>query len=394
VSAPGDDVVVAGGGPAGALSALLLARRGWRVRLVDRDRFPRPKLCGDTLNPGALAVLGRHLDLAPLWALGQPIRGMRLSGPGGVAIRGRYPRPVAGMSVTRAHLDAWLLGEAARAGVEVLEATAVAGTVVGDGRVSGVRLRTAGGSELRARMVIGADGRRSTLATGLGLAATPRRPRRWAVGAYADGVAGMRQDYGEMHIRAGRYLGLAPVPSGLTNVCLVVPYDSARAAVADAGRAMLEAACRDRWTAPRFTHARLATVPVVLGPMALDVAVPGAPGLLLAGDAAGFIDPMTGDGVRLALAGAEMAADVTDAVLRGVLDVTAAPLELARRRRAAFAGKWRFNRAVRGLVGSGAVRGAALVARAWPRLFEAMVCYAGDVPAAAAHVTEAPCPSR
>jgi flavin-dependent dehydrogenase len=392
VSAPLDDVVVAGGGPAGAFSALLLARRGWRVRLVDRDRFPRPKLCGDTLNPGALAVLGRQVDLAPLRALGQPIRGMRLSGPGGVAIRGTYPEPIAGLSVTRAELDAWLLGEAARAGVEVHEAAPVAGAVIVAGRVSGVRLRTAGAPDLRARMVIGADGRRSTLAAALGLAATPRRPRRWAVGAYADGVADMRQDYGEMHIRAGRYLGLAPVPSGLTNICLVVPYESARAAVTDAARAMLDAARRDRWTAPRFERARLATAPIVLGPMALDVAVPGAPGLLLAGDAAGFIDPMTGDGVRLALAGAELAADVADAVLRGTLDVAAAPLVLARRRRAAFAGKWRFNRAVRALVGGSAVRGAALAARAWPRLFEAMVCYAGDVPAAG--IAEAPCPSR
>ena len=68
-------------------------------------------------------------------------------------------------------------------------------------------------------------------------------------------------------------------------------------------------------------------------------------GLLLAGDAAGFIDPMTGDGMRLALAGAELAAEVADAVLRGELDAAAAPAVLARRRRAAFAGKWRFNRA-------------------------------------------------
>jgi flavin-dependent dehydrogenase len=127
----------------------------------------------------------------------------------------------------------------------------------------------------------------------------------------------------------------------------------------------------------------------VLGPMALDVAVPGTAGLLLAGDAAGFIDPMTGDGIRLALAGAEITADVADAVLRGALAADAAPAVLARRRRAAFAGKWRFNRAVRGLVGSHAVRGAAVAARVWPRLFEAMVCYAGDVWAAAPATLEA-----
>ena len=390
-----DDVVVAGGGPAGALSALLLARRGWRVRLFDRDRFPRPKLCGDTLNPGALAVLARHLDLAPLGALGRPIRGMRLSGPGGVAICGTYPDGVAGLSVTRADLDAWLLHEALRAGVTVCEATPVAAAVLASGRVTGVRVRSASGTaDVPARMVIGADGRRSALAVSLGLAATPRRPRRWAVGGYVEGVQDVRPDYGEMHVRSGRYLGLSPVPSGLTNVCLVVPFAAARAAVTDAAGAMLAAARLDRWTASRFGGARLASRPVVLGPMALDVAVPGAAGLLLAGDAAGFIDPMTGDGIRLALAGAEMAAAVADAVLCGELAAAAAPALLARRRRAAFAGKWRFNRAVRGLVGSHAVRGAAIAARVWPRLFEAMVCYAGDVQAAPRAATEAPCPSR
>lgn len=385
-----DDVVVAGGGPAGAMTALLLARRGWRVRLFDRDRFPRPKLCGDSLNPGALAVLGRHLDLAPLRALGQPIRGMRLSGPGGVAICGTYPDGVAGLSVTRADMDAWLLHQAVDAGVTVEPATPVAGARLTAGRVTGVRVRTATGTtDVPARMVVGADGRRSALAVQLKLAATPRAPRRWAVGAYVEGVHDVRPDYGEMHVRAGRYLGLSPVPSGLTNVCLVVPFAAARAAVTDAGTAMLDAARQDRWTAPRFGGARLASAPVVLGPMALDVAVPGTAGLLLAGDAAGFIDPMTGDGIRLALAGAEITAEVIDAVLRGELDAAAAPTVLARRRRAAFAGKWRFNRAVRGLVGSHAVRGAAVAARVWPRLFEAMVCYAGDVRVAAPATLEA-----
>ena len=87
--APIDDVTVVGAGPAGALAALVLARRGLRVRLVDRARFPRPKLCGDTLNPGALASLAHHLDLAALRLLGVPLAGMRLSGPGGVTVTGR-----------------------------------------------------------------------------------------------------------------------------------------------------------------------------------------------------------------------------------------------------------------------------------------------------------------
>ena len=82
-----------------------------------------------------------------------------------------------------------------------------------------------------ARLVVAADGRTSTLAAGLGLAAPPRQPRRWAMGAYLTGVTGMRADYGEMHVRDGRYLGIAPMASGLANVCLVVPCTVARTAM-------------------------------------------------------------------------------------------------------------------------------------------------------------------
>src|SRR6478735_5753624 len=96
-----DDVVIAGAGPAGAFAAAILARAGWRVRLFDRARFPRPKLCGDTLNPGAVAILRRHFDLSPLVSMSDAIRGMLLTGPGGVQVRGEYGEGIAGRAVTR-----------------------------------------------------------------------------------------------------------------------------------------------------------------------------------------------------------------------------------------------------------------------------------------------------
>ena len=75
-----DDVAIAGAGPAGALAALILARAGVRVRVFERARFPRPKLCGDSLNPGACAVL-RRLGLADAIARGAlPIDGMVVTG--------------------------------------------------------------------------------------------------------------------------------------------------------------------------------------------------------------------------------------------------------------------------------------------------------------------------
>src|SRR6185312_1709662 len=83
------DVLIAGAGPAGAVAATLLARSGARVLVLDRARFPRDKLCGDTLNPGALAVLAR-LGLDAAAAGGLRLDGMMVTGADGVRVVGRY----------------------------------------------------------------------------------------------------------------------------------------------------------------------------------------------------------------------------------------------------------------------------------------------------------------
>ena len=151
-------------------------------------------------------------------------------------------------------------------------------------------------------MVIAADGRRSSIAFGLGLASHPARPRRWALGAYFEGVSGL-EDRGEMHIRRGRYIGVAPVPDGLANVCVVVPELAARSFMHAPDVALEAAIVADRRLRGRFDRARRVTAVQVLGPLAVDAPSAGSRGVLLAGDAAGFIDPMTGDGLRIALQG-------------------------------------------------------------------------------------------
>src|SRR5205814_2077482 len=134
---------------------------------------------------------------------------------------------------------------------------------------------------------------------------------------------------------------------------------------------------RDRLLRDRFAGARMATAPVVLGPLAVDSHDASVNGLLLAGDAAGFIDPMTGDGLRFAIRGAELtAAAALDALAHGWGGVHA---RLARARRAEFAGKWRFNRAVRSLAASPRAVGlAAAGARFAPSLLRRAMIYAGD----------------
>ena len=375
-----DDVVIAGGGPAGALTAIILARAGVKVRVFERSRFPRHKLCGDTLNPGALAVLARHVDTSELLADSDDIHGMLITGPGGVSVRATYGSGITGRAVTRRVLDTWLLRHADEAGAQVEEGVAVKGAQVASGRVHGITVARRGGGDARhdSRLVIAADGRRSTLAFARGLAHQPPRPRRWAIGGYFTGVSGCGS-VGEMHVRKGHYIGIAPVPGGLTNVCVVMPHASGEqpfGAPSELIRSRLDAdpALRDR-----FTSARPEGQPVMLGPMAVDSTAAGEPGLLLAGDAAGFIDPMTGDGLRLALAGAELASSVALDVLAGRLSPETAHVELARRRRRAFAAKWRFNRTLRSLVTyPEGVATAAVAARLMPSMFEAVIRYAGD----------------
>jgi flavin-dependent dehydrogenase len=372
------DVLICGAGPAGAIAALVLARAGVRVRLLDRARFPREKLCGDTLNPGALGILGR-LGLRAVADAGVPVSGMIVTGDTGVRVVGRYGNGVCGRTLQRSALDSALLGVVSAAGVQIEEGVLVREPVHDGARVVGVLVAGRDGRPLRldAPITIAADGARSRLARSLGLARHALRPRRWAVGAYFERVGDMAA-LGEMHVRRDCYIGVAPLPGGLTNACVVSADLSALARP----EALLERTLRtDPQLRDRFAHARRVSRPQCLGPLAVESSACGLPGLLLAGDAAGFIDPMTGDGLRFALRGAELAAsEAIWALEHGDRD---AHVRLAAARHREFATKWRFNRALRSLVGSPlAVRAAAIGARWAPQWLHHTIRYAGDLRAA------------
>ena len=374
-----DDVIVVGGGPAGCVAAIVLARAGLRVRLLDRATFPREKLCGDTLNPGALARLA-CLGLHPADD-GLPIRGMLVTGPGGAEARGWYPAGVIGRAIRRLDLDQRLLQAADRAGVTVVEAARVDSVMANGGvvpHVTGVRAEIRNSLyPMPARFVIAADGRSSRIAHGLSLARYARSPRRWAAGRYFLDVAGLG-DHGEMHVRAGRYIGVAPLPGGLTNVCVVT---TDRSVLRDPESLIAGTIGGEPELADRFARARPEGRPVSLGPLAIECDVPGTHGLLLAGDAAGFVDPMTGDGLRLAIRGAELAAAECLNALEGG-DSSSPPMRLATLRKRELGRRLRVNRLLRSLTGSErALRGAAVATRVstWP--VRQVIRYLGDVSA-------------
>jgi flavin-dependent dehydrogenase len=379
-----DDVLIVGAGPAGSVAAAVLARVGARVRLLDRATFPRDKLCGDTVNPGTLAVL-RRLGLSkPIDECGLRVDGMRVTGPRGAAVEGRYPDGVHGRALVRRDMDWALLQQAIDLGARFEPSVVVRRALVEESRasrsVSGVVVGLGGRErELRARVTVAADGRRSTLAFGLGLARHPHRPRRWAIGAYYENAGGM-SSFGEMHVRRGRYIGIAAVPGGVANVCLVRPFDGrgvARPPAPFFESVLAAELAGEPLLRGRFADARLVQPPVVLGPLAVEVVPVHVRGLLMAGDAAGFIDPMTGDGLRFAVQGGVLAAEAALQCLTQGWSQVHERLEWARYRE--FAPKWRFNRALRALVASPLGTNVADIgARLAPGILRRVIATAGD----------------
>jgi flavin-dependent dehydrogenase len=374
------DVLVVGAGPAGAVASTLLARAGVRVSMVDRATFPRPKLCGDTLNPGTIAIL-RRLGLSDgVEQAGLALFGMRVSSGSGVVVEGRYRNGLFGRSLSRSELDWLLVQQAVAAGVRFEAGVTVRGPLLSrsPAAVTGVAIEAHGAvRELKAAVVLAADGRRSTLAFGCGLLTHPAAPRRWAIGAHI-ASATATTPLGEMHLRAGHYIGMAPLPRGVWNACLV-QFSPTPGSMRDPAQALLAALRSDPILRDRFGDAALIGRPAVLGPLAVDrVAGRDVPeGLLIAGDAAGFVDPMTGDGMRFAVRDGELAASAAlRALEHGWHGVHAAH---AAERRREFAAKWRFNRTLRSLVESSALLGvAAAGARFVPGVVRALINHAGD----------------
>lgn len=348
------EVIVVGGGPAGSTVATLLAGRGHRVIVLDKARFPRHKPCSEYVNAGAVMLLHELGVGAEVAALGpHRMEAMRIFAPGGqhavmdfAAVGGHA------LGLSRCRLDALLLERARAADVDVREGAHVRDLIRDGGRVLGVEATIDGSRQLlRAPLTIGADGRHSAVCRLLQLGSVPRWPRRTGLVAHYRGVDGL-DCWGEMHVGRHGYVGIAPLEGGLTNVAVVASSQAVAGRSGSLDAFFQEFLGRFPAVAALLTGAERVGGIRGVGPMAHRPAQVVGDGWLLVGDAAGFLDPFTGDGIHEALRGASLAAPIASAALRSgdLSGVALAPYRAAHRR--AFAAKRQLAWLIQGFIAS------------------------------------------
>jgi len=314
------DVLVAGGGPAGSTLAALAAEAGARVVLVERQAFPRDKVCGEFVSVEGRGVLERLGVLESLIEAGATeMDGIRLSTLGGHRLCAPLPDvPGVGreaLGISRRVLDTTLFRRAGRAGAECLERFEVVSPVIEDGLVRGMRLRPVGSSgpveETRAAVTVAADGRRSVLLRALHPSlGDPVRsgPRSWfGMKCHFDADPARLARRVELHLFDGGYAGLGGVEGGRINVCLMVTVRALRAHGGTPDRLLHERILQNPAIAEVLAGAERSSAWKSIGPLRFGVRLPAAAGALFVGDAAGTIDPYSGEGMAHALRGAELA---------------------------------------------------------------------------------------
>ena len=313
------DAIVVGARCAGSPTAMLLARKGHRVLLVDRATFPSDTISTHVVQPRAVAALRRWGLLERLEATGCPPIDTYHFDFGPFALTGApgdAGSPVA-YCPRRTILDKLLVDAAAEAGVEVREAFTVDDVLVEDGRVVGIRVHERGGAAVteRARVVVGADGRHSLVAETVRPARYHEKPPLMA-GYYAYWSDLPMHGRFETYIRPNRGFAVAPTHDGLTLVIVGWPHAEFEANKQDVERCYLEVLALAPEFAARLSGAtrvsRLAgaTVPNFFR-------APYGPGWALVGDAGYNKDPITAQGINDAFRDAERCVAALDESFRG-----------------------------------------------------------------------------
>ena len=338
------DVAVIGGSLAGAAAAAALARAGTRVVVLEKARFPRPKICGCLLSHEALPVLAKMEFREELRKNGaETITHFRLVRQGGTAVEALLPNPA--MSISRSCLDSLAAEAAGRAGAEMRFGTTVLsfeGDLQKGFRIKGI------GWELAARSVVAAWGRYSPLDGRLGRTFSRRKSSLFGFGKMLAGRSERLASRAVLHFFEGGYVGLSRVEQGRVNLAALAVPCVAQSAHHDFD-SLLDRLCGE---SPALAADLEGLTPAPGPPLVSEPVYLGRHGavagdVLCVGDAAGVIDPYTGTGMALALLFGEAAAAPVAAFLAGTLDVDGLKRAHLRRHREIAGRRFFFSRLFR-----------------------------------------------
>jgi len=311
------DVIVAGAGPAGSAAAARLAAGGARVLLLDQRAFPRDKVCGDFVGPTALVELeALGVTARPDYATTNIVRHAALFLDGRELIRRPLPEveelPAYGRCIPRVLLDSWLVEASRAAGAQVMEGWRVAGfDVDNDGVV--VHAEHAGERvDLRSRLLIGADGSSSLVGRELRGASPADENRIIAVRGYYEGVKGPA-DRADLCFSGGSFPGyywLFPTAATEANVGVGMLLETWPPTADHLKSLLLDLVAKDPALKARLDGATLRGKVVGWPLTTYDPRLPlVSDRVMLVGDAAGFINPLNGEGIQYALVSGRWAAE-------------------------------------------------------------------------------------
>jgi flavin-dependent dehydrogenase len=320
------DVAIVGAGPAGACLAARLARAGIDVVVLERAPSWHWRAGGVFASPVAMPALARTgLDSETRGRVARPIPAMRLTTPGGTVVELTYgddpTRPALGFD--RSALDPALVALATAAGADVRPGLGVRGVRLGSGDEPASLDLAGDAPAVRARVVVGADGTHSVVARAADAHRSVRLAQRVGLSYHLHDGRGDRPVDARLQVIHDGYVGIAPVPGDRVNVGIVLGGSWRPALRASGARAVATDILRRipptpddpmPWQASVDRPADDLAGAVPLGVRATRRA---GPGWFLVGDAAGFLDPLSGEGLHRALVSAELAAPAIEATVRG-----------------------------------------------------------------------------
>ena len=311
------DAIVVGGGPAGSIASMYLKRAGKDVLLIDKAKFPRDKICGDAQGR-KLARIMKELGIYDDYKLlpGQPIYGLRLSSPNGIQIdMDLIDRATGtpGYIIRRIDIDNFLFRKAQSFGVEAWEETELLDIAFEGGNIRELLVKRQGKeTRLKARLYIAADGANSVFARKLGLKNPPEH-FIVALRAYYKNVEGMK-DLIEIHLLKDLlpgYFWIFPLPNKEANVGLGMVISEKNKRGVNLVDELKKAVAENPLFTERFKEAQLVDgIKAWNLPLASYRRKCHGPNYLLTGDAAGLIDPLSGEGVGTASISARLAAQI------------------------------------------------------------------------------------